>query len=268
MRQLVVLLLIVGVWAAAATVDFEQQVVVVSSEGGESDPGPEMVKAALDALRQAVYDRDRTVEQFLAANPAAERRFGRLRLDWRRGATRYRSDGPATTDFHFSYLGPFLNLVLPATGNGRLLGPTACPCCGQPWPADREPPAGVKLVPLETGGPTDYTGVLIDATELDPQPAFFPAVVTEDNREVFGPGFADPAYLAERGAVRYYTSRVAAQNDERIGTRPLLVRAVAVAGRNRCDLVVSQYDAVRLHGSRNLLKLLAECRVGVIRSAK
>lgn len=266
MRYLTVLVLAIAGLASAASVDFNRQVavVVVADNALDMGPGPATAKSAMDGLRAALYDRNQTVAQYLATHPLAERKLGRVTLDWRKGETRYLSDGTASTEYFYSYTGPFLNVVLPVTGNGRLVGRAACPCCGQAWPADREPGTGVKLVPLEVDGPTNYTGILVDAGGLDLAPALFPRVVTEDGREVVGPGFADPSPLAERGQARYFSSRIEASADDRVGYSPLVVRALRVAGTNNCDLVISQYDAGRIHGSRNSVKLLAECRIGIL----
>lgn len=266
MKYLLAAVLAFAGFASAASVDFDRQAAVVVVSDGVADQGPGQAgtKSALDALRAAVYDRNQTVAQYLAGHPLADRKLGRVTLDWRRGDTRYLSDGSSSTEYWFPFTGPFLNLVMPVTGTGQLVGRTACPCCNQEWPADKTPPAGVKLVPLEADGPTDYTGILVEAGGLDLVPAFFPRVMTEDGREVVGPGFADPSALAERGQARYFTSRIDAGADDRVGANPLVVRALRVTGSNRCDLVVSMYDATRLHGSRNTVKLLSECRVGIL----
>jgi len=39
---------------------------------------------------------------------------------------------------------------------------------------------------------------------------------------------------------------------------------LAVTGTNYCDLVISQADAARIHGSKSNLELLSRCRVGFL----
>jgi hypothetical protein len=152
---------------------------------------------------------------------------------------------------------------MPPTGYGELQGRQACPTCGQAWPEGRDAPPGTRLVPAAGDG-TRYTGILIDATGLGLRPALFPRVVTEEDKEVFGSGFSDPDHIAASGLVSYFTDRSIAYLSDRTGTDPLVVRALAVAGANGCDVVVSRYDAARIHGSKANLDLLLQCRVGIL----
>ncbi|MEO0078880.1 MAG: hypothetical protein ABIK86_07790, partial [candidate division WOR-3 bacterium] len=160
--------------------------------------------------------------------------------------------------------GAILTVILPQTGDGKLLGKTACPCCGQAWPEGKEPPPGVRLVPFESGNGTSWTGILIDATNLELKPALFPKVVTDEDQEVIGPGFASAEKLAQLGQVGWFRDRTQAFASDRVGSNPLIVRALRVTGANSCDLVVSNYDAARIHGSKANLQLLSECRVGLL----
>ena len=268
MRHFFALLLIVLASAAVAdTVDFRRQVVVITGV----DAGPVSIQGttnmslrAVNVLKAASYDRDWTVAAFLSSHPAAQRKLDRMSLDSRRAGTRFLSDGAVSADFEFPLTGAIMNLLLPITGGGRLLGKTACPCCGQPWPEDKEPPPGVKLVPFDNGNGQTYTGILVDVRGLGFSPALFPRAVTSENDVVIGPEFASAADLAQSGAFGYYQDRSEALSTERIGANPLVVRALSITGRNSCDIVVSQYDAARIHGSKATLDLLARCRVGLL----
>lgn len=268
MKRLVLLATaITALIAKADTLDFSRYVVVVSRlESGPLDastPG-DMTTRIIQVLSAASYDRDWSVGEWLAAHSQARRRLERLSLPARPADTRYLSDGSMTVDHEYELAGPALRLLLPRTGDGELLGRKVCPCCGQPWPEDREPPPGVRLIPGEDGSAAGYTGILIDGRGLPFRPALFPRVVTPEDREVIGPAFADPEPLATQGAAGYFRDRSSALLSERIGANPLVVRAQAVAGRNSADLVISAHDAGRIHSSRHLLKLISECRVGFI----
>ncbi len=262
---LTVTLLLSSVWAD--TLDYARQTVVVTSlETGSIglQVTQSLQRRALNLLGQATYDRSRTVAGFLAANPQAERKLERIALESRQGATRFLSDGAVSTEHEFPINGAILNAILPPTGNGKLLGKTACPCCGQAWPEGKEPPPGIKLVPLESGNGQTWSGILIDATNLGLQPALFPRVVTEEDEEVIGPGFASAEKLAQFGLVGWFRDRTQAFVSERVGPNPLLIRALRVTGTNSCDVVISHYDAARIHGSKANLQLLSECRVGLL----
>jgi hypothetical protein len=89
-------------------------------------------------------------------------------------------------------------------------------------------------------------------------------VVTSEDKVVIGPEFADEDEMAELGLFGYYTSQNDAVMSERIGSNPLVVRAVDITGMNRCDPQVSDYDAALIHGSALNLEHLSECRVGML----
>ena len=251
----------------ADTIDFSSYTIVISRlETGPVEPSAPtgMNASIIQALSAASYDRDWSVAEWLAAHAQTRRKLERLSLQSRRTDSRFLSDGTMTVEREYELLGPALRLLLPAAGEGELLGRKACPCCGQPWPENHEPAPGVRPVPYDDGSDDIYTGILIDGRGLGFRPAIFPRVVTPDDREVIGPSFHDPGQLAEQGAVAYFKDRSSAFLSERIGTNPLIIRAQGITGRNSCDLIISAHDASRIHSSRHLLKLIADCRVGFI----
>ncbi len=267
MKYAAVLLAVVVLGATADTLDYQRYVVVVNATGGGpvgNGEADELKARALDMLGAAVYDRDISVATFLAGHPKNRDRLERMTMSSRKSETRFLSDGATTVSHEFSMLGGVMEQLLPVTGGGRLLGRVACPCCGQEWPEGREVPSDLQLVPFETGDAPAYTGILFDGRGLEYEPALFPRVVTQADDEVYGPGFADEERLAAKGMVGYYQDQIEAVTSERVGPNPLVVRAVDVAGNNGCDLVVSDYDAARIHGSATNLELLAECRVGLM----
>jgi hypothetical protein len=253
--------------AAADSLDYTRvSVVVVSNEAGGSDvQNAAAFKArALQALASACYDRDWTVGSYLVSHPLVQRRLERMNLTSERRGTKYLSDGMVSTAYEFPLPGAVLGLMLPVRSVPRLLGRTACPCCGQPWPEGKEPPAGVRLVPYDNGNAPEYTGILIDAKGLDSRPALFPQVVTESGEDVFSADFAKPEQVTQYGLVGYFHDRTQALTADRVGANPLVVRALGSTGMNSCDLIISQTDAARIHGSRSNLELLSRCRVGFL----
>jgi len=267
-KSAVVLLLLLSALVRADTLDFARQEIVVTSLQHPDEPKQKtdisLDMQALEVLKQVSYNRDRTVADFLQANPKQQQRLERMRLDNRRADTRFLSDGTISTDYVFPITGDIIEQILPSPDERRLLGRLACPCCGQAWPEDRDPPEGIELVPLEDENTPEWTGILVDVRGLDFRPALFPMVVTEEDEEVYGPSFADEERLAGSGMVGYHTSRSEAVLADRIGSNPLVVRALAVAGANSSDPVISDYDAGRMHASAANLDLMAECRVGFL----
>jgi hypothetical protein len=266
-RFLVLLSLVFVGLAVADSLDYSRQsVIVVSRDTGTRSlhSTAAFKERALQALKSAFYDRDWTVGSYLSSHPLVQRKLERMNLANQRLGTKYLSDGTVSTEYEFPLTSGVLGLMLPVRSAPRLLGRTACPCCGQPWPEGKEPPAGVKLIPYEDGETPEYTGILIDAKGLEPRPALFPQVVAESGDDVFSPGFAEPEQLAKHGMVGYFADRTQALTADRIGPNPLVVRALGIAGTNACDLVISQTDAALIHGSEANLELLSRCRVGFL----
>ncbi len=267
MRFFVPLLAVLVGLAGADSLDYSRvSVVVVNIDSGtRSLQSTDVLKERmLQALKAASYDRDWTVGSYLSSHSLVQRRLERMNLASERLGTKYLSDGTVSTEYEFPLTGAALELMLPVRSTPDLLGRTACPCCGQPWPEGKEPPAGLALVPYETGGAPEYTGILVDAKGLEYRPALFPRVVTESGNDVFSADFATPAQMTQHGLVGYFYDRTQAFTADRVGPSPLIVRALAVTGTNPCDLVISQADAARIHGSKSNLELLSRCRVGFL----
>lgn len=267
MRFFVPLLAVLVGLGAADSLDYSRvSVVVVSIDSGtRSLQSTDALKGRmLQTLKAASYDRDWTVGSYLSSHSLVQRRLERMNLTSERLGTKYLSDGTVSTEYEFPLTDAVLELMLPVRSAPHLLGRTACPCCGQPWPEGKEPPAGVELVPYETGGAPEYTGILVDAKGLESRPALFPQVVTESGDDVFSTDFASPEQLAQYGLVGYFHDRTQALIADRVSSNPLIVRALGVTGTNSCDLIISQADAARIHGSKSNLELLSRCRVGFL----
>jgi hypothetical protein len=253
--------------ARADTLDFDSWTIKLSAQAKSAalgDQSPDLTSRGLKVLSSAYFDDNQTVADYLAANPRAGRKLSHLNLPVSQTGTNFLSDGSVTAEYDIPVTGAILQILAPKTGGGVPVGPLACPVCGQPWPEGKEVPPGITLVPLEEGNPTNYTGVLIDARNIDLNPALFPRILNEDGRVVYGPEFLISTFAAQRGSVGYYNQMIPAQNDDRVGLNPIRINALRSAGRNGTDLIISNADALRLHGSLENLKLLERCRVVII----
>lgn len=86
-----------------------------------------------------------------------------------------------------------------------------------------QPAAGASVAP------GDYTGVVIDATGLDLDPALAPVLLTEDGKVVYG--------KVGEGAATYARTLEQART-KGAGAKPLIVKALKAAGEYACDLVM------------------------------
>jgi hypothetical protein len=253
--------------ARADTLDFNSWTIRLSAQAKSaalSDQVPDLTSRALKLLSGAYFDDNQTVADYLAATPKAGRKLSHLNLPMSQTGTNYLSDGTVTAEYDIPLTGAILEILTPKTGGGVPVGPLACPICGQPWPEGKEVPPGITLVPLEEGNPVIYTGVLIDARNIDLNPALFPRILNEDGRVVYGPEFLISTFAAQRGSVGYYDQMMPAQNDDRVGLNPIRINALRASGRDSTDLIISDADALRLHGSLENLKLLERCRVVIL----
>jgi len=212
------------------------------------------------ALYNVQYDATRTVEDFIRAHPDRESRL-MSQLYGHKTTQYYLTDGTIEYGFQLSLTPEIMTLLLPATEPTQLVVPMLCPYCGQEWPTGKKPPEGLQLKPKEIVT-IDYTGIVIDCRGLNITPSLFPRILTETFKEVYSINFTDTQYLVERGLVTYIKGD--AYDNARIGFNPLRIDALATVGDRPTDVRISSADAQRIHGSKNNLSLLEECRVVII----
>ncbi len=82
-----------------------------------------------------------------------------------------------------------------------------------------------------------YTGVIIDATGTDANPALCPALLTEDGKVVYGAGTLGATRVSSFGVAPYARS-LAQAKEKGAGAKPLVIQALKAAGAYACDLVL------------------------------
>lgn len=194
-------------------------------------------------LRSLIYDSEKTLDEFLLQNPRIERRFFNLPLNYNKRS--FLSDGSEIIEYS---LRPDIFLMIAPKISER-----ACPLCKKPFPKDLPIPSEeVNII---------YTGIIIDARHLSLRRALFPKIYNEDLKEVYSALFCDSLSLIENGVVSYVKTLDAAYRHKKAGSFPLYILALKTTGKNRCDLIISNRDALALLSS---LKLLEKCRVLVV----
>jgi len=114
------------------------------------------------------------------------------------------------------------------------------------------------LLPRPEAKPDAPTSLVVDARGLKLAPALAPRILDEAGKEIYGPATLDDAGRRAGGTAAYARDLEAARaaSKDRVGERPLVVKAVAVKGS---DVVVSAADAAALSGKR--LGFLGQARV-------
>lgn len=127
-----------------------------------------------------------------------------------------------------------------------------------------EKPRPVKHVPPvapPASLSTRYTGLIIDATGLGASPAMLPKIVSQDGQILYGTGEIKRDYVVQMGLMGYQSTISKARAQDRVGANPLVIKAVSVSGKSKCDYVISRADAALLNAAASTAPFLKECRV-------
>ncbi|HBK28000.1 MAG TPA: hypothetical protein DDY92_05585 [Dialister sp.] len=98
---------------------------------------------------------------------------------------------------------------------------------------------------------SNYTGIVVDASNLGLEPTFAPVIYDENGRVVYGLQNLDYDFAINHGMVAYASSLADAKSPtNRGGSNPLVVKAIAVRGGknsvNKVNVVVSVEDGDRI----------------------
>jgi hypothetical protein len=115
----------------------------------------------------------------------------------------------------------------------------------------------------DSQGAPPPSGILVDARGLGVVPALAPKILDPQGRSVYSSDMVMRDAALKRGLAAYTTSESAARSNARIASRPLVIRAITVAGKVPADIVISEEDAATL-GSVEARRLLSEARVMVL----
>ena len=167
----------------------------------------------------------------------------------------YLSDGTVEIELTMKLTGGFSQFVLPE--EIRQVDAVVTMTAAEP---DAEAP--LNVTDGTDSGP--YTGLILDASGLGAKPSLVPVVVDEAGEVVYGPAFVSREFAVSRGMSGFATTLAAARNDKRVGSRPLVVKAIRTRSTGETDLVVSITDAARLRSSVVHLNFLKACRVSIV----
>jgi hypothetical protein len=199
----------------------------------------------LEAVKGVRVDSTTLVENFMTTSDVIKTEVsgivqGSMIMD-----KKYMSDGSVEITVGMKLTGALADALLPKSA--------ATP------PVLMVPPAGS---PAATG--QLYTGLIIDARGLNVKPAMAPKVLNEDGKEVYGSAWINRDYAVREGMVGYMKDRDAAQSNPRVTDKPMMVKALKVAGDARVDTVISNADALMLQSASQNLTMLQKCRVIIL----
>lgn len=215
--------------------------------------------AVADAYRQLAelingvnVDAETVVKDFVTESDVIRTRVSALIKGAKPGKPRYMSDGTVEIDVT---LGVYGNNSLSSAMVPHVLEKkevkTIEPGYTTPSAQPTRQPDIVVSTPMPTAQPTrtpetsqplsgSYSGVIIDARGLGIAPAMSPQIKDNAGKEIYiGDRPIDPDLVVNIGIVGYANSVEQARSNARIGSNPLVIKAVQAGGRHKTDAIVS-----------------------------
>ena len=110
--------------------------------------------------------------------------------------------------------------------------------------------------------------VIIDASGLEVMPALLPKIWDNTGRLIYDASRASRDAVQEHGVVTYRTSVARARQLDWIGDDALVVKAVAVKGSYKADLVISHQDAEKIMALDAETHFMRDAAVAVVMELK
>ena len=211
----------------------------------------------LDTVKQVRIDAVTRVEAVVGRDPVIAAELEEMVRNQAEARSEYLSDGTVTVHLSLPLHGAFSQLLLPPELKqieAVLPVDTVAPVDDGSSGAPRTPSAADDI----------YSGMVVDAHGLRFKPAMMPAIVDEDGHELFGAVTASREYAVQYGMSGFSVDLDAALIDPRIGSRPLLVKALRVNGAKVSELAISNSDAATLRSAPEHLTFLKQCRVIIV----
>jgi hypothetical protein len=195
----------------------------------------------LEAVKGVRVDASTTVENFIVTSDIIKTQVngiiqGAMIMD-----KKYMSDGSVEVTVGMRLTGALAEALLPKTALAALSVPPAGTATGQV-----------------------YTGLIVDARGLGVRPAMAPKILNEDGKEVYGSAYISRDWAVREGMAGYMKDPAAAQANDRVKDKPLVVKAVKVSGDARVDIVISSADAAVIQGAAQNMNMLEKCKVIIL----
>lgn len=212
---------------------------------------------AVDGVR---IDAQTTVKNYATESDVVRTQVSGLIKGAQAGKPVYKPDGSVEVSLTLDLLGKnrsVASIVVPAQQQAAV----PAPAVAMAFPPSAKP-AAAQPIPVSE----DYTGVIIDATGLKAEPALRPGVYDESGRELYlGDLVVDPEVMMEKGMASYAKSVDEAKTlTKRIGKKPLVIKAKAVRGPLRADLVLDRQAAGLLLGADQRRAFLNDFSVVIV----
>jgi hypothetical protein len=132
----------------------------------------------------------------------------------------------------------------------------------EPAPEEKQKKAETQLP--AAAPPLTATGLVVDARGLGLKPALLPRILDEGGGEIYSTRQVSRQIAVEQGLVGYAKEVAAAQRNIRVTDKPLLVKGIKAAGKEKTDVVVPESDASSIVAAASASKFLEKSRVIIV----
>lgn len=116
-----------------------------------------------------------------------------------------------------------------------------------------------KARKVSTEGAALSTGLVVNARGLGLTPSMAPNIVDESGKVVYGTEVVSDKGLKQGGIVGY--AKLDDQAKDRVGDKPMVVKALRLADKSKTDVVIANGDADKLRDPNSNLSFLADGKV-------
>ena len=156
---------------------------------------------------------------------------------------------------------PAIPLATPTATTPPAPSPAAATSATTP-PASTPPAAAA---PAALPAPLAYTGVVVDARGIQAQPAISPRIFDENGIEIYGFVNVDREYALKQGVSGYARDLAAAQQNQRVTAKPLIVKALKTSGAGKTDFIISNADAQQIRAAETSTEFIKQwCRMIIV----
>lgn len=220
----------------------------------------------LAVIKGVQIDAQTTVQNAMVADDTVVERVRGFLQNSQILDTAYMSDGSVEVTVGMNLRGGLANSLLspdmPFLAPGAPMSPVAPPMTDG---GVAVPPSMPEAAPAPAPEKPDvFTGLLVDARGLGARPAMSPKLLDESGQEVYGTASVSREYAIQQGMAGYAKDINKAAANPRVASNPVVVKAVAVNGKARTNLVISNDDAAKLREMATGQDFLEKCRVMII----
>jgi len=122
----------------------------------------------------------------------------------------------------------------------------------------------VASSPAAAPAPILATGLVIDGRGLGLKPALLPRIINEGGNEVYSSRQVSRQNAVEQGLVGYAKDVPVAQRNIRVTDKPLLVKGIKAAGKEKTDVVIPDPDAATVMAVVSTFNFLEKSRVIIV----